>query len=103
MLIQEVATKTNDISGLCTTTAIVLAREMIKSGLLTVAFGANLVSLKKGMESTVKELIKVLKKKTIPVSKGTVPRKTFIQNKKTDNLRGAYPKITKMSPKNMFG
>lgn len=69
MLIQEVATKTNDLAGDGTTTAIVLAREMIKSGLLAVAFGANPVSLKKGMERTVKELIKVLKKKTIPVSK----------------------------------
>nr|GEY68265.1 chaperonin 60 subunit alpha 2, chloroplastic isoform X2 [Tanacetum cinerariifolium] len=40
MLIQEVATKTNDSAGDGTTTAIVLAREMIKSGLLAVAFGA---------------------------------------------------------------
>ncbi|KAJ9541193.1 hypothetical protein OSB04_027699 [Centaurea solstitialis] len=69
MLIQEVAIKTNDLAGDGTTTAIVLAREMIKSGLLAVAFGANPVSLKNGMERTVKELIKVLKKKTIPVSK----------------------------------
>ncbi|XP_024959938.1 chaperonin 60 subunit alpha 2, chloroplastic isoform X2 [Cynara cardunculus var. scolymus] len=69
VLIQEVATKTNDLAGDGTTTAIVLAREMIKSGLLAVAFGANPVSLKKGMERTAKELIKVLKKKTIPVSK----------------------------------
>ncbi|KAL7611948.1 hypothetical protein Lser_V15G06684 [Lactuca serriola] len=69
VLIQEVATKTNDLAGDGTTTAIVLAREMIKSGLLAVAFGANPISLKKGMEKTVKELIKVLKKKSIPVSK----------------------------------
>nr|GFB37522.1 chaperonin 60 subunit alpha 2, chloroplastic isoform X2 [Tanacetum cinerariifolium] len=69
MLIQEVATKTNDSAGDGTTTAIVLAREMIKSGLLAVAFGANPISLKKGMERTVKELIKVLKSKAIPVRK----------------------------------
>ncbi|PWA65669.1 TCP-1/cpn60 chaperonin family protein [Artemisia annua] len=69
MLIQEVATKTNDSAGDGTTTAIVLAREMIKSGLLAVSFGANPISLKKGMERTVKELIKVLKSKAIPVRK----------------------------------
>nr|XP_043632853.1 chaperonin 60 subunit alpha 2, chloroplastic-like [Erigeron canadensis] len=69
VLLQEVATKTNDLAGDGTTTAIVLAREMIKSGLLAVAFGANPVALKKGMERTVKELIKVLKRKSIPVSK----------------------------------
>ncbi|KAK3024765.1 hypothetical protein RJ639_043038 [Escallonia herrerae] len=63
----QVATKTNDLAGDGTTTAIILAREMIKSGLLAVAFGANPVSLKKGMEKTAKELVKVLKKKSIPV------------------------------------
>ncbi|KAL8242350.1 hypothetical protein R6Q59_012652 [Mikania micrantha] len=69
VLIQEVATKTNDLAGDGTTTAIVLSREMIKSGLLAVSFGANPISLKKGMERTVIELIEVLKRKAIPVSK----------------------------------
>ncbi|KAI7752359.1 hypothetical protein M8C21_032622, partial [Ambrosia artemisiifolia] len=69
MLIQEVATKTNDLAGDGTTTAIVLSREMIKSGLLAVSFGANPIALKKGMEKTVKELIEVLKRKAIPVRK----------------------------------
>ncbi|KAA8544745.1 hypothetical protein F0562_019551 [Nyssa sinensis] len=64
MLIQEVAAKTNDMAGDGTSTAIILAQEMIKSGLLAVAFGANPVSLKKGMDKTVKELIKILKKKS---------------------------------------
>ncbi|KAM3694339.1 hypothetical protein ACJW30_07G049600 [Castanea mollissima] len=62
-----VATKMNDLAGDGTTTAIVLARAMIKSGMLAVAFGANPVSLKKGMDKTVKELVKVLKKKSVPV------------------------------------
>lgn len=57
----------NDLAGDGTTTAIILAREMIKSGLLAVSFGADPVSLKKGMDKTVKELIKILKKKSIPV------------------------------------
>ncbi|CAN4081837.1 unnamed protein product [Withania somnifera] len=66
-LIQEVATKTNRLAGDGTTTAIVLAREMIKAGLLAVNFGANPVSMKKGMEQTVRELVKTLKKKSHPV------------------------------------
>ncbi|GFS44862.1 TCP-1/cpn60 chaperonin family protein [Actinidia rufa] len=66
-LVQEVATKTNDMAGDGTTTAIILAREMIKSGLLAVAFGANPVSLKSGMAKTVKELVKVLRQKSCPV------------------------------------
>ena len=57
----------NNLAGDGTTTATVLARAMIKSGMLAVAFGANQVSLKKGMDKTVKELVKVLKKKSVPV------------------------------------
>ncbi|PNX73093.1 rubisco large subunit-binding protein alpha subunit, partial [Trifolium pratense] len=67
MLIQEVASKMNDLAGDGTSTAIILARAMIKSGLLAVAFGANPIALKKGMEKTVKELVKFLKKRSIPV------------------------------------
>ncbi|WJX44504.1 hypothetical protein P8452_31470 [Trifolium repens] len=67
MLIQEVASKMNDLAGDGTSTAIILARAMIKSGLLAVAFGANPIAMKKGMEKTVKELVKFLKKRSIPV------------------------------------
>ncbi|KAJ8627707.1 hypothetical protein MRB53_021014 [Persea americana] len=67
MLIQEVARKTNDSAGDGTTTAIVLAREIIKLGLLAVASGANPVSLKKGIEKTVFELLKILRKECRPV------------------------------------
>lgn len=68
MLLQEVASKTNDSAGDGTTTAIVLAREMIKLGLLAVASGANPVSLKKGMDKAVHELVQVLRSKCSPIS-----------------------------------
>ncbi|KAK6928266.1 Chaperonin Cpn60/GroEL/TCP-1 family [Dillenia turbinata] len=67
MLIQEVAKRTNDAAGDGTSTAIILARSMIKIGLLAVAFGANPVSLKRGMDRTLKELLKTLKEKALPV------------------------------------
>jgi chaperonin GroEL (HSP60 family) len=63
----QVASKMNDLAGDGTSTAIILARAMIKSGLLAVAFGANPIAMKKGMEKTVKELVKFLKKRSIPV------------------------------------
>lgn len=63
----QVASKMNSLAGDGTTTAIILTREMIKGGLLAVAFGANPISLKKGMDKTVNELVKVLKKKSLPV------------------------------------
>lgn len=66
-MFSQVATKTNGSAGDGTTTAIVLAREMIKAGLLAITNGANPVSLKKGMEKTVEELIKGLKEKSYAV------------------------------------
>ncbi|CAD5185998.1 unnamed protein product [Musa acuminata subsp. malaccensis] len=68
MLIQEVACKTNDSAGDGTTTAIVLAREIIKLGMLAVVSGANPVSLKKGIDKTVHELIQVLRSKCIAIN-----------------------------------
>ncbi|KAL2946504.1 hypothetical protein AAZX31_20G018100 [Glycine max] len=65
--IENVASKMNELAGDGTSTAIILARAMIKSGLLAVAFGANPISLKKGMEKTVKELVKFLKERSVPV------------------------------------
>ncbi|TQD99967.1 hypothetical protein C1H46_014471 [Malus baccata] len=67
MLIQEVAKKMNNLAGDGTTTAVILTREIIRGGLLAVAFGANPISLKKGMDKTVNELVKILKEKSLPV------------------------------------
>ncbi|CAL1402421.1 unnamed protein product [Linum trigynum] len=67
-LIQEVAVKVNALAGDGTTTAIILARSMIKYGMLAVAFGASPISLKRGIDATVKELIEVLKNNSYPVN-----------------------------------
>ncbi|KAK4408489.1 RuBisCO large subunit-binding protein subunit alpha, chloroplastic [Sesamum angolense] len=66
-LIREVASKTNDSAGDGTTTASVLAREIIKLGLLSVSSGANPVSIKKGIDKTVQGLVDELEKKARPV------------------------------------
>ncbi|KAL6979365.1 hypothetical protein U1Q18_021030 [Sarracenia purpurea var. burkii] len=66
-LIREVASKTNDSAGDGTTTASVLAREIIKLGLLSVTSGANPVSIKKGIDKTVQGLVVELEKKSRPV------------------------------------
>ncbi|CAN1221180.1 Chaperonin 60 subunit alpha 2, chloroplastic [Linum grandiflorum] len=49
-LIQEVAGKVNALAGDGTTTAIILARSMIKFGMLAVGFGASPTSLKSGID-----------------------------------------------------
>ncbi|KAJ8559600.1 hypothetical protein K7X08_003658 [Anisodus acutangulus] len=66
-LIREVASLTNDSAGDGTTTASVLAREIIKLGLLSVTSGANPVSLKKGIDKTVHALIGMLERRARPV------------------------------------
>jgi len=56
-LVKEVAKKTDDVAGDGTTTATVLAWNMVREGLRNVAAGANPMSLKKGIESAVEAAI----------------------------------------------
>ena len=52
-IVKEVSTKTNDVAGDGTTTAVILAQAMINEGLKNVAAGANPVILKKGIAGAV--------------------------------------------------
>ena len=52
-LVLEVATKTNDVAGDGTTTALVLAQKIVSEGLKNVAAGANPVILRGGIEKAV--------------------------------------------------
>ena len=52
-LVKEVSTKTNDVAGDGTTTAVVLAQAIVKEGLKNLAAGANPVILKKGIATAV--------------------------------------------------
>ena len=52
-LVKEVATKTNDVAGDGTTTAILLAQAIIRDGMKTVAAGANPMIMKKGIAKAV--------------------------------------------------
>ena len=49
-LVNEVATKTNDVAGDGTTTATVLAQAMVNAGMKNLAAGANPIILRKGMK-----------------------------------------------------
>lgn len=49
-MVKEVASKTNNLAGDGTTTATLLAYAMIKSGLQKLAFGANPIEVKNGMQ-----------------------------------------------------
>ena len=60
-LVKEASTKTNDVAGDGTTTAVVLAQAMINEGLRNVAAGANPVILKKGIAGAVEVAVSELK------------------------------------------
>ena len=52
-MLKEVASKTSDIAGDGTTTAIVLAQAIYREGLRNVTAGANPMGLKRGIEAAV--------------------------------------------------
>ena len=52
-VVKEAAAKTNDVVGDGTTTSVVLARSIIRSGFLNVAAGANPMALKSGIDRAV--------------------------------------------------
>ena len=60
-LVKEVSTKTNDVAGDGTTTAVVLAQAMITEGLKNLAAGANPIILKKGIMKAVEVAVDSLK------------------------------------------
>ncbi|TET10891.1 MAG: chaperonin GroEL, partial [Candidatus Atribacteria bacterium] len=66
--VKEVATKTNDIAGDGTTTATVLAQEIIHEGLRNVAAGANPIMIKRGIDKAVEVAVKEIKKLSEKVS-----------------------------------
>ena len=63
-MVREVASKTNDQAGDGTTTATVLAQEIISVGLKNVTAGANPMDLKRGIDKAVDAVVADLKRQT---------------------------------------
>src|SRR6202522_385174 len=72
-MLREVASKTNDIAGDGTTTAIVLAQAIVREGAKAVAAGMNPMDLKRGIDKAVTALVDELKKRS---KKITTPAET---------------------------
>ncbi len=66
-MVKEVASKTNDIAGDGTTTATVLAQAIFNQGLKLVAAGRNPMSIKRGIDKAVEDVVASLKKLSKPV------------------------------------
>jgi chaperonin GroEL len=67
-LVREVATATNDVAGDGTTTATVLAQAIVHAGLKNVAAGANPLSLKRGIEKAVDQVVADIQKQAKDIS-----------------------------------
>ena len=61
-LVKEVSTKTNDVAGDGTTTAVVLAQAIIREGLKNLAAGANPIILRRGIDKAVDTAVAEIKK-----------------------------------------
>ena len=60
-MVKEVASKTSDVAGDGTTTATVLAQEIVNQGLKNVTAGANPMDLKRGIDFAVEQVLDYLK------------------------------------------
>ena len=67
-LLKEAATKTNDVAGDGTTTAIVLAQAIVHEGMRNVAAGANAMQLKQGIDLGSDALVRKLQEMATPVN-----------------------------------
>ena len=66
-LLKEVATKTDDVAGDGTTTAVVLGQAMVAEGLRVVTAGANPMVVKRGIEKAVDTIVEQIKTTARPV------------------------------------
>src|SRR5947207_2441029 len=67
-MVKEVATKTSDLAGDGTTTATVLAQAIFREGLKSVTAGSNPMSLKRGIDRAVENVVEELKKISVPTA-----------------------------------
>lgn len=68
-LVKEASSKTSDVAGDGTTTAIVLAEAIYSFGVKNVIAGANPMSVKRGIDKAVEEMTKALDKLATKISK----------------------------------
>ncbi|AFZ23229.1 thermosome subunit [Cylindrospermum stagnale PCC 7417] len=66
-LIRQAASKTNDVAGDGTTTAVVLAHAMVREGLRNVAAGANAIALKHGIDKATQLLVEKIAEHSRPL------------------------------------
>lgn len=67
-LVKEASSKTNDIAGDGTTTAMVLAQALVEEGIRNVSAGANPMVLKKGLDKAAEVVVAEIKNLSKPIT-----------------------------------
>jgi chaperonin GroEL len=67
-MVREAASKTNDVAGDGTTTAVVLAQAIVREGGRAVSAGMNPMDVKRGVDKAVVALVEELKKRSKPIT-----------------------------------
>ncbi len=93
-LVKEVSTKTNDVAGDGTTTAVVLAQAIVREGLKNLAAGANPIILKEGIKKAVDTTVDHLK----GISKAVESNKAIEQ---TASISAGSPEVGALIAKAM--
>ncbi len=93
-LVKEVSTKTNDVAGDGTTTAVVLAQAIVREGLKNLAAGANPIILKEGIKKAVEATVAHLKS----ISKAVESNKAIEQ---TASISAGNPEVGALIAKAM--
>lgn len=88
-LVQEAASKTNDVAGDGTTTATLLSQSIIHEGLKNITAGSNPMALRRGIEKAVDIIVEEIKKMAKPVS-------TKEEKEQVATISAADPEIGKM-------
>ena len=67
-IVKEASSKTNDVAGDGTTTAVVLARAIVNEGLKNVSAGANPMILRRGLDKAAQKVVEEIQKLSKEVS-----------------------------------
>ncbi len=66
-IVKEVASKTDEIAGDGTTTAVILMQALVREGMSRIAMGANPMGVRRGMESALRDSVEMLRLMAKPI------------------------------------
>ncbi|PIP73295.1 MAG: chaperonin GroEL [Candidatus Lloydbacteria bacterium CG22_combo_CG10-13_8_21_14_all_47_15] len=66
-IVKEVASKTNDVAGDGTTTAVVLMQAIVSEGMRQITMGVNAMGVRLGIEHAAREVVEALRKMAKPI------------------------------------